>query len=57
MKSFYKLVLLAAAVAATFSCSKSRPEQMQMAENVKIECQPSVLEAVGNDIPVTIKVT
>ena len=57
MKSFYKLVLLAAAVAATVSCSKSRPEQMQMAENVKIECQPSVLEAVGNDIPVTIKVT
>lgn len=57
MKRILTLLALAALVLSSASCSKSRAEQMAMAENVVIECTPDVLEAVAGNIPVSITVT
>jgi len=57
MKITNKVVLLAAAVLTLAACSKSRPEQMKMADNVKIVCTPEVLAANGDNIPVQVSVT
>lgn len=57
MKSLMKLFTVCAAVIALAACSKSRPEQMEMADNVKIECTPEVLENVGGTVNATITVT
>jgi len=57
MKRIVNIIALVAIVAAASSCSKSRAEQMKMAENVKITCTPEVLAAVAGQIPVEISVT
>jgi len=57
MKFYLKVMLLGAAVLSLAACSKSRPEQMKMADNVKVVCTPEVLVANGNDIPVQVSVT
>ena len=56
MKRILKYTAIAAFALMAVACSKSRPEQMKMAENVKITCNPEVLEAVNGEIPVTISV-
>lgn len=57
MKRIIKIFALCAVVIAAASCSKSRIEQMQMAENINISCTPEVLALVGNKIPADILVT
>lgn len=57
MKKILTVLALAALVISSTSCSKSRAEQMAMAENVKITCTPEILEAVAGQIPVSITVT
>ena len=57
MKNSFKILFLCAAAVAAASCSKSRAEQMQLAENVKIDCTPEVLALVGDKIPVDLTVT
>ena len=57
MKKFSLLFALAVLCAATVSCSKTRADQMAMADNVIVECIPAVLECVGGKIDATIKVT
>ena len=53
MKRFF--VFLAAAV---FTVACASPEKMaKMAENVKVECQPAVLEVVAGTIDATVNVT
>ena len=51
MKKIFKVLALAALVIAAASCSKSRAEQMRLAENIKIQCNPEVLALVGDQIP------
>ena len=51
-----KIILLLAAALLAFACAS--PEKMaQMAENVKVECNPPVLEAVGGTIDAVVSVT
>ena len=57
MKRFFEIVSLAALVLVSASCSKSRVEQMALAENVKVACTPEVLTAIAGNIPVSITVT
>lgn len=58
MKNIFKLVAFAALSVAAVSCSKSRAEQMKMAENIKIDCTPEVLALVGDkNIPADVAVT
>ena len=57
MKNIFKIILLCAAVVAAAACSKSRAEQMKLAENVQIQCNPEVLALVGDQIPVDLTVT
>jgi len=57
MKSLFKLLALGALVVSAASCSKSRAEQMAMAENIKVDCTPEVLALVGDDIKADITVT
>ena len=57
MNRVVKLLALSALVLAASSCSKSLAEQMKLAENVKINCTPEVLEAVAGQIPVKISVS
>ena len=57
MKKAFKLILVAALCLTAASCSKSVLDQMAMAENVQIVCDPTILEAYGDDIPVTVSVT
>ncbi len=56
MKNIFKIFLLGAAVVAAAACSKSRAEQMKLAENVQIQCNPEVLALVGEQIPVDLTV-
>ena len=55
MKSF-KILAAAALIAATASCA-SIEKMAQMAENVKVTCNPAVLEAVNGDIDAVVSVT
>ncbi len=57
MKRIFKVFTLCALVVAAASCSKSRAEQMKLAENVKVSCTPEVLALVGDKIPAEITVT
>ena len=57
MKRIFKIFALCALVVAAASCSKSRAEQMKLAENVKVSCTPEVLALVGDKIPAEITVT
>ncbi len=54
MKSF-KFLAAAAMVAATVSCA-SIDKMAQMAENVKVSCDPGVLEAVNGSIDAVVSV-
>lgn len=57
MKKIIETIAFAAIVIFAASCSKSRAEQMALAENVVVECTPEVLEAVAGNIPVSVTVT
>lgn len=57
MRRIFTYVALAALVLFSASCSKSRIEQMKLAENVDIRCNPEVLEIKGGQIPATVTVT
>ena len=57
MKKILSILSLAILVLASASCSKSRAEQMAMAENVVVTCNPGVLQLVGDKIPAEISVT
>lgn len=57
MKRIFKIFALCGLVVAAASCSKSRAEQMKLAENVKVSCTPEVLALVGDKIPAEITVT
>lgn len=57
MKRFFQIIALVALVAVSASCSKTKAEQMAMAENIKVKCNPEVLALVGNTIPADIEVT
>ncbi|MCR4860974.1 MAG: hypothetical protein K5910_09975 [Bacteroidales bacterium] len=57
MKNLFKLLLFCGALAASVSCSRSRAEQMKLAENIRVACTPEVLALVGDKIPVDITVT
>ena len=56
MKHLLKTLAAAALVMVAFSCAS--PEKMaKMAENVKVECTPQVLEVVADAIDATVSVT
>lgn len=57
MKRILQIAALAALVVSAASCSKTKAEQMAMAENISIQCNPEVLALVGNSIPVELSVT
>ena len=57
MKNSFRVLLLLTAAAAAVSCSRSRAEQMQLAEKVRIDCTPELLALVGDKIPVDLAVT
>jgi outer membrane protein OmpA-like peptidoglycan-associated protein len=57
MRKINQIILLCAAVVLAAACSKSRAEQMKLAENVQIQCNPEVLALVGDQIPVDLTVT
>jgi tetratricopeptide (TPR) repeat protein len=56
MKKAFKFLAAAALIATAASCA-SIEKMAQMAENVKVTCDPGVLEAVNGDIDATISVT
>lgn len=57
MKRFLNVMALCAIVAGAASCSKSRAEQMKLAENIDISCTPEVLALVGDRIDADITVS
>lgn len=57
MKRILNVIALAALVIAAASCSKSRAEQMAMADKVITKCNPEVLAVVGGKIPATVTIT
>ena len=57
MRNCFRILLLCAAVVAAAACSKSRAEQMKLAENLMIDCTPEVLALIGDQIPVDQAVT
>lgn len=57
MKKFAELAALAALVVLASSCGASKAKQMQMADNVKVNCTPEVLTLIGENIPAEIAVT
>ncbi len=57
MKRLLSFAAFAALLLLSVSCSKSRLEQMQLAKNVDIKCNPEVLEIKGGQIPATVTVT
>ena len=44
-------------VVAAASCGRSRAEQMKLAENILIDCDPEILALVGDKIPANLTVT
>lgn len=57
MKRIFNILVFAATVSVAASCSASRAQQMAMVDNIKVECNPSVLSLVGEKIPANITVT
>ena len=57
MKRILTFTALSALVLLSASCAKSRLEQMQLAKDVVINCNPEVLEIKGGKIPATVTVT
>ena len=57
MKKLLYFTALAVLVLSAASCSKTRAEQMAMADGVQITCDPEVLQIVGDKVPATISVT
>lgn len=57
MKKIIKYFLLAGLCMCSVACSKSRLEQLALAEGVEVKCTPEVLEAVAGKIPVSVTVT
>jgi len=57
MKKLSIIIALAAVAFMASSCGASKAQQMAMAENVKVTCNPEVLALVGNKIPADITVT
>jgi len=57
MKTVINLISIAALAVAAVSCGSSKAQQMAMAENVKVSCNPEVLVLVGEKIPADITVT
>lgn len=57
MKRILTFSALTALALISSSCAKSRLEQMQLAENVVINCDPQVLEIKGGKIAATVSVT
>ena len=57
MKRILSFAALTALVIISSSCAKSRLEQMQLAKNVVIQCNPEVLEIKGGKIDATVSVT
>ena len=57
MKRIITFAALSALVLMSASCAKSRLEQMQLAKDVVIQCDPQVLEIKGGQIPATVTVT
>ena len=55
MKKSFKFLAAAAILAATVSCA-SIDKMAQMAENVKVTCEPGVLEAVNGEIDAVVSV-
>jgi len=56
MKKSFKYFAAAVLMAAAVACAS--PEKMaQMAENVKVECDPGILEVVNGNIDATVSVT
>ena len=56
MKNTFKLISAAAILAAAVSCA-SIEKMAKMAENVKVTCDPGVLEAVNGSIDAVVSVT
>lgn len=56
MKKFAKLFAVLALVSGAAACA-SVEKMAQMAENVKIQCTPEVLEAVAGSVDVTVSVS
>ena len=57
MKRILTLAAFAALMLLSASCAKSRLEQMQMAKDVLISCNPELLEINNGKIPATVTVT
>ena len=57
MKRILTIAAFAALTLLSASCAKSRLEQMQMAKDVLISCDPELLEINGGKIPATVTVT
>ena len=56
MKRILTFAAFSALVLMSASCAKSRLEQMQLAKDVVINCNPEVLEIKGGKIPATVTV-
>ena len=57
MKTSLKLLAVAFVAFAAAACSNTTANKMlEMADNVKVTCNPPVLEVVGNQVPVAITV-
>ncbi len=57
MKRILSFAALCALLLVGTSCAKSRIEQMQMAKDVTISCNPEVLEIIAGKIDATVSVT
>lgn len=57
MKKLLNILAIATLAVAASSCAASRAEQMRLAENIQIQCNPEVLALVGGKIPADITVT
>ena len=56
MKRVFKVLAFGAIVFAAVSCGKSRTEQMALAADVKISCEPEVLTLVGDKVDAEITI-
>ena len=56
MKRVFKVLAFGAIVFAAVSCGKSRTEQMALAADVKISCEPEVLTLVGDKVEAEITI-
>ena len=57
MKKIISILAIAASMVALTSCGASKAQQMTMANNVVIQCNPEVLTLVGENIPADLTVT